>query len=79
MDTTEHASGEESAESEKVKSNKRFAEDDVPWGSLASFALYKLFSEWQSQGYQLPATPSSIPPPVFQKVNDLFILCWNET
>ncbi|BES97752.1 siRNA Hypothetical protein [Nesidiocoris tenuis] len=28
-------------------------EDDVPWGSLASFALYKLFSEWQSQGFQL--------------------------
>ncbi|KAF6203526.1 hypothetical protein GE061_001857 [Apolygus lucorum] len=29
-------------------------EDDVPWGSLASFALYKLFAEWQSQGFQLP-------------------------
>lgn len=34
---------------------KQIPEDDVPWGSLASFALYKLFSEWQSQGFQLPA------------------------
>jgi hypothetical protein len=29
-------------------------EDDVPWGSLASFALFKLFNDWQSQGTQLP-------------------------
>jgi hypothetical protein len=39
-------------------------EDDVPWGSLASFALYKLFTEWQNQGThvpipkQTPVTPS---------------------
>ncbi|GLH11085.1 Double-stranded RNA-specific editase Adar [Gryllus bimaculatus] len=31
-------------------------EDDVPWGSLASFALYKLFTEWQSQGTHVPIT-----------------------
>ncbi|XP_071442707.1 double-stranded RNA-specific editase 1-like [Hetaerina americana] len=24
-------------------------DDDFPWGSLASFALYKLFSEWETQ------------------------------
>lgn len=29
-------------------------EDDVPWGSLASFALYKLFTEWQNQGTNVP-------------------------
>jgi hypothetical protein len=29
-------------------------EDDVPWGNLASFALYKLFTEWQSQGTHVP-------------------------
>lgn len=29
-------------------------EDDVPWGSLASFALYKLFTDWQSQGTHVP-------------------------
>ncbi|XP_073971683.1 uncharacterized protein isoform X2 [Rhodnius prolixus] len=44
---------------------RQIQEDDVPWGSLASFALYKLFSEWQSQGFQLPA--SSGLPAVFQK------------
>jgi len=44
---------------------RRFPEDDVPWGSLASYALYKLFTEWQAQGFQLPA--SSYMAPVFQK------------
>ena len=29
-------------------------EDDVPWGSLASFALYKLFTDWQNQGTNVP-------------------------
>ncbi|XP_021941516.1 double-stranded RNA-specific editase 1-like isoform X2 [Zootermopsis nevadensis] len=29
-------------------------EDEVPWGSLASFALYKLFTDWQSQGTHVP-------------------------
>jgi hypothetical protein len=33
-------------------------EDDVPWGSLASFALFKLFNDWQSQGTQLPLARS---------------------
>ena len=37
-----------------VRPKNLIPEDDVPWGSLASFALYKLFSEWQSQGFQLP-------------------------
>lgn len=30
------------------------AEDDMPWGSLASFALYRLFLDWQSQGTHVP-------------------------
>ena len=29
-------------------------EDDMPWGSLASFALYRLFLDWQSQGTHVP-------------------------
>jgi hypothetical protein len=29
-------------------------DDDVPMLHLASFALHKLFSEWESQGYQIP-------------------------
>ncbi|XP_059488169.1 double-stranded RNA-specific editase 1-like [Neocloeon triangulifer] len=36
-------------------------EDDVPWGSLASFALYKLFNEWQSQGVNVNFKPASKP------------------
>lgn len=60
---------------------RQIQEDDVPWGSLASFALYKLFSEWQSQGFQLPA--SSGLPAVFQKVmvvlkkqQKLYVFCF---
>lgn len=55
------AEGEEGA---PPRPGRRPVEDDVPWGSLASFALFKLFSEWQSQGFQLP--PSGLPP-VFHK------------
>uniref|UniRef100_A0A0A9ZAC4 Double-stranded RNA-specific editase 1 n=1 Tax=Lygus hesperus TaxID=30085 RepID=A0A0A9ZAC4_LYGHE len=45
--------------------NYNIPEDDVPWGSLASFALYKLFAEWQSQGFQLPPVTGlqGVPPP----------------
>jgi hypothetical protein len=38
-------------------------EDDVPWGSLASFALYKLFNEWQSQGINVNFKPATKPTP----------------
>lgn len=55
---------EEQAIGPKPVQGRKLIEDDVPWGSLASFALFKLFSEWQSQGFQLP--PSGLPP-VFHK------------
>lgn len=29
-------------------------EDDVPMLHLASFALHKLFTEWESQGFHIP-------------------------
>lgn len=29
-------------------------EDEVPMLHLASFALHKLFSEWQSEGFEIP-------------------------
>lgn len=29
-------------------------EDETPWAQLASLALFKLFNDWQAQGYQLP-------------------------
>lgn len=28
--------------------------DDVPMLQLASFALHKLFSEWESEGFEIP-------------------------
>ena len=49
------SSPEEGAETTPATTNKQETpEDDVPWGSLASFALYKLFTEWQSQGTHVP-------------------------
>ena len=29
-------------------------ETDTPWSALASLAMFKLFNDWQSQGYNLP-------------------------
>nr|CAD7445862.1 unnamed protein product [Timema bartmani] len=53
-------------------------EDEVPWGNLASFALYKLFVEWQQQGTPVPLTkpitqavtlgPKSNPPAPMKKI-----------
>ena len=30
------------------------SEDNCPWASIASLALHKLYTDWQSQGYTLP-------------------------
>jgi len=39
--------------------------DNAPWRALASLGLFKLFNDWQSQGYILPqqfmATPNPVP------------------
>jgi len=39
--------------------------DNAPWKALASLGLFKLFNDWQSQGYSLPqqfmSTPSTVP------------------
>lgn len=55
MDEEKNTSG---GEGDSIISDSRprrhFPEDDVPWGSLASFALHKLFTEWQSQGTEVP-------------------------
>lgn len=50
------ASNEENGE-ETVEEN-----DDIPWSSLASFALYKLFLEWQNQGTVVPIPRPGGPP-----------------
>ncbi|XP_049948245.1 double-stranded RNA-specific editase 1-like [Schistocerca serialis cubense] len=42
------------AESAQALGKPPVPEDDVPWGNVASFALYKLFTEWQSQGTHVP-------------------------
>ncbi|KAL1140286.1 hypothetical protein AAG570_000218, partial [Ranatra chinensis] len=57
-ETSESAGGENAATLPN-RPRRQHPEDDVPWGSLASFALYKLFSEWQSQGIQLPMAANS--------------------
>lgn len=36
-------------------------EDHTPWPQIASLALYKLYNDWQSQGYTLPQELSSVP------------------
>lgn len=36
-------------------------EDHTPWPQVASLALYKLYNDWQSQGYQLPKELTSVP------------------
>jgi len=46
-------------EEEEGKENKEAAdpkrqETETPWVSLASLALFKMFNDWQSQGFQVP-------------------------
>ncbi|XP_046680051.1 pollen-specific leucine-rich repeat extensin-like protein 1 isoform X2 [Homalodisca vitripennis] len=41
---------EESGEPKSKRSKMDQPEDDLPWGSLAAFALHKLFAEWQKEG-----------------------------
>lgn len=35
--------------------------DEIPWSSLASFALYKLFLEWHNQGTSVPVPRPGLP------------------
>ncbi|OAD58544.1 WW domain-binding protein 11 [Eufriesea mexicana] len=37
--------------------------DEIPWSSLASFALYKLFLEWHNQGTSVPVPRPGLPSP----------------
>jgi len=36
-------------------------EDPTPWAALASLALHKLYTDWQSQGYVMPPDLTNIP------------------
>ncbi|XP_011139276.1 double-stranded RNA-specific editase 1 isoform X2 [Harpegnathos saltator] len=46
---------------EDVSMDNNSAEDEIPWSSLASFALYKLFLEWHNQGTSVPVTRPGLP------------------
>lgn len=51
---TEPTEGEEGPK----KKRSRTEEDEMPWGSLAAFALHKLFEDWQKDdGMSLPGPP----------------------
>jgi len=41
-------------EADAPKYNRQI-EDETPWLQLASLALFKLFNDWQAQGYVIPA------------------------
>ena len=54
-DITDVASGDDMSEKgSSVNGRRVIPEDEVPWGSLASFALFKLFAEWKTQGSIIP-------------------------
>lgn len=62
MDTT---SGDDMSEKGSTNGRRVIPEDEVPWGSLASFALFKLFADWKAQGTNIPpVTPSPVLKPI---------------
>lgn len=40
--------------------NMEEEKDDVPMLQLASFALHKLFAEWESEGFEIPLPKSNV-------------------
>jgi hypothetical protein len=48
--------------------------DEIPWRSLASFALYKLFLEWQNQGTVVPVPRPGLSPGKIKKENNKVIV-----
>ncbi|XP_058831764.1 double-stranded RNA-specific editase B2 isoform X2 [Topomyia yanbarensis] len=55
------AGNQEGADGEDVEMTEVAENDDVPMLHLASYALYKLFSEWQDAGFEIPAIKPSKP------------------
>lgn len=58
------AGGDEAENKEGTEGMETNAEegDEIPWSSLASFALYKLFLEWQNQGTVVPVPRPGLSP-----------------
>lgn len=54
---TETKTGETAMDCESMD----YLADNVPMMHLASFALYKLFSEWQNEGFDVPAIKAPKP------------------
>lgn len=50
-------------------------EDETPWAQLASLALFKLFNDWQNQGFQIPTellrAPDAGPLPTAAEVSSI--------
>ena len=38
-----------------MQTKPNLLEDETPWAQLASLALFKLFNDWQSSGFQIPS------------------------
>lgn len=56
---------EDNAEDGQVSVDTNIDEsEEVPWSSLASFALYKLFLEWHNQGTSVPVPRPGVPTPL---------------
>jgi len=53
-EATEEENGEEQTEANGDTKNANAFETETPWSSLASLAMFKLFNDWQAQGYHLP-------------------------
>ncbi|XP_016842197.1 transcription factor SPT20 homolog isoform X2 [Nasonia vitripennis] len=48
--------------------------DEIPWSSLASFALYKLFLEWQNQGTVVPVPRPGVSPGKVKKDSNKIVI-----
>lgn len=57
------AEGENKDNTESMETSHE-TPDEIPWSSLASFALYKLFLEWQNQGTVVPVPRPGLSPKV---------------
>nr|XP_019533645.2 uncharacterized protein LOC109405102 [Aedes albopictus] len=53
--TTNNGNNGSAAGNEDVEMSEMTETDDVPMLHLASYALYKLFNEWQNEGFEIPA------------------------
>ncbi|XP_047344126.1 mediator of RNA polymerase II transcription subunit 15-like isoform X2 [Vespa velutina] len=64
-DSSMSSTKEDNAEDGQMSTDTNIDEsEEVPWSSLASFALYKLFLEWHNQGTSVPVPRPGLPTPL---------------